>query len=184
MDESSKSAERKTNLWAPWRMEYISSLSEPQPGCFLCNYRDEPENDRENLVLWRGQKTFAVINSFPYTGGHCMVAPYEHISELGDLDSQTLTEIMESLRDLQAAISKSLRAEGFNIGINLGRCSGAGLPGHLHAHIVPRWPGDTNFMPVFGEVRVIPEHLTKTYDRIVTAAKELGLAERYTLAEG
>ena len=112
-----------------------------------------------------------------------MVAPCEHLGQLGDLDSETLTEIMESLRDLQAALTEGISPEGFNIGINLGRCAGAGLPGHLHAHIVPRWNGDTNFMAVFGEARVIPEHLSRTYDRIVAAARELGLAERYRFAE-
>lgn len=184
MDDSSKSTERKTNLWAPWRMEYINSLGQPEQGCFLCRDRDEPQNDRENLVLWRGKKALAVLNRFPYTGGHCLVAPYDHVGELGDLDSETMLEIMEILRDLQAALASGLCAEGFNIGINLGRCAGAGLPGHLHAHIVPRWAGDTNFMPVFGEVRTIPEFLATTYDRVVASASQLGLDKRYDFAEG
>ncbi len=135
------------------------------------------------MVIWRGEKAFAVINLFPYTGGHCLVAPYDHLGQLGDLDSQTMTEIMEMLRDLQAVLEKGLCAEGFNIGINLGRCAGAGLPGHLHAHIVPRWGGDTNFMPVFGEVRVIPEFLETTYNRILKTADELGMGGRYNIAK-
>lgn len=183
MNDDSKSTERKTNIWAPWRMEYINSLCEPDDNCFLCRYRDESQKDRENLVIWRGRKAFAVINLFPYTGGHCLVAPYEHVGELADLDSQTMTEIMEMLRDLQGALEKGLNAEGFNIGINLGRCAGAGLPEHLHAHIVPRWRGDTNFMPVFGDVRVIPEFLTTTYNRIVTAADELGMNKQYNITK-
>ncbi len=183
MNDSSKSTERKCNIWAPWRMEYIESLSQKDKGCFLCRYRDDPQNDRENLILWRGENVFAIINRFPYTGGHCLVAPCQHVGQLSDLDSKTITELMEMLRDLQAALEKALCAEGFNIGINIGRCAGAGLPEHLHAHIVPRWSGDTNFMPVFGDVRVIPEFLTTTYDRIIQATKQLGLDKRYRLAE-
>ncbi len=175
MNDSAENTERGNHIWAPWRMEYLDQLCELQKGCFLCRDRDEPDNDAEHLVLTRGRKTFSVLNRFPYTGGHCLVAPYEHVDELADLDSETMTEMMETLRDLQTAISRALGSEGFNIGINIGRCAGAGLPGHLHAHIVPRWSGDTNFMPVFGEVRVIPEFLSQTRDKILAAAGQLQL---------
>ena len=163
------------HLWAPWRMEYIETLSGPKEECFLCRALRETERDRENLLLKRGRRTLAVLNRFPYTGGHCLVAPRDHVAALSDLDSETLTEIMETLRDLTEALTEALRPNGFNVGFNLGRCAGAGLPGHLHAHIVPRWEGDTNFMPVLGNVRVIPEFLDQTREKILQAAAKLNL---------
>jgi ATP adenylyltransferase len=173
-DEQADRTIRK-NLWAPWRMEYIRSLAEPSKECFLCRCRDETDNDPANLVVWRGRYTLAVLNRFPYTGGHCLVAPYEHVPNLGDLSTETLTEMMEMLRDLQLALRKALNPDGFNVGINLGRCAGAGLPGHIHAHIVPRWEGDTNFMPVFGKVHVVPEFLETILKHIRQAGEELNL---------
>ncbi len=163
----SSAAGHAGNLWAPWRMEYIDSLASPQEdGCFLCRYRDEPEKDESNLVLRRGERAFAVLNRFPYAAGHALVAPYEHVAGLADLDGQTMQEMMELLRDLQTLLARVIRAQGFNIGMNVGRCAGAGLPGHLHAHIVPRWSGDVNFMTVLGEVRVIPQALDDLYARL------------------
>lgn len=156
-------------------MEYIDELNEGPGGCFLCRYASAPADDEKNLVLWRGKKCFAVLNRFPYTGGHSLVAPYAHVPDLADLDEPTLVEIMSMLRDMQAILRHALRADGFNIGMNIGRCSGAGLPGHLHVHIVPRWNGDTNFMPVFGGVRVIPQALNVLWKQIRDAASELGL---------
>ena len=157
-------------------MEYIDALHE-QPGgeCFLCRYRDRKDQDAENLVLWRGRRSFVVINRFPYTSGHSMVAPYDHVAELGDLDGPIVQEMFAFLRDLQQVLAGALHAEGFNIGINLGRCAGAGLPDHLHVHIVPRWKGDTNFMPVFGDVRVIPQSLQAIYGQLREAGQRLGL---------
>ncbi|MFP4052248.1 MAG: HIT family protein [Phycisphaerae bacterium] len=177
-DHDPFSTERNSNLWAPWRMDYIRSLPdgiEKDGGCFLCRYRDEPGNDDENLVIWRGPRCFAVMNRFPYTGGHSLISPLEHVSSLASLDGATMQEMMEMTRDLQAALDRALGAEGYNVGINIGRCAGAGLPGHLHLHIVPRWGGDTNFMPVFGKVRVIPEALDKILQRLRLAACELDL---------
>jgi ATP adenylyltransferase len=159
-------------------MEYFDRLAKGDDGCFLCRARDEMGKDAENLLLWRGRRAFCLLNRFPYTGGHCLVAPNEHVAELADLDAETMTEVMATLRDLQAALTQGLRAEGFNLGINLGRCAGAGLPGHLHAHIVPRWTGDTNFLPVFGKVRVIPEFLDETRTKILQAARDLSLPNR------
>ncbi|MBI5725565.1 MAG: HIT domain-containing protein [Planctomycetes bacterium] len=156
-------------------MEYIDALSGPKGDCFLCRYRDQADQDGKNYVLWRGKAVFAVLNRYPYTGGHTMVAPYGHVAGLGDLDSPTLVEMMRMVRDLPAIMTKALRAEGFNIGINIGRCAGAGLPGHLHIHVVPRWGGDTNFMPVFGDVRVIPQTLDELYRLMLAAGKELNL---------
>lgn len=175
MAEHDQGAERKRNIWAPWRMKYIESLGEKGDGCFLCHHRDHAEQDTENLILCRRTRTFAMLNRFPYTGGHSMVAPLEHVGDLSALDGETMRQMMELLRDLQQILTHALHAEGFNVGFNIGRCAGAGLPGHLHAHIVPRWSGDTNFMPVFGEVHVIPQSLEDLYGRIKRAGEELGL---------
>ncbi len=175
MGTPSDSTERQRNLWAPWRMEYIDALARPQEGCFLCRYRDEPQNDKKNLVLWRGANTFAVMNLFPYTGGHCLVAPQAHVGNLTDLDVATMTEIMELLRDLQTVLERAICPDGFNIGMNIGRCAGAGLPGHIHMHVVPRWSGDTNFMPILGDVHVIPDFLETIHEKIHQAGRELAL---------
>jgi len=156
-------------------MDYIDSLAEGQDDCFLCRYRDEPQNDGKNLVLWRGGRTFALLNRFPYTGGHSMVAPFRHVGGLSDLEPETMREMMELLRDLQDVLAQAVRAQGFNIGMNVGRCAGAGLPGHLHVHIVPRWPGDTNFMTVFGGARVISQALDDLYVQLQQAGRELKL---------
>ncbi|MCD4823909.1 MAG: HIT domain-containing protein [Phycisphaerae bacterium] len=184
MSGTTDNPESRSNLWAPWRMEYIDSLSDKQAGCFLCENRDDPDRDAEHLVVWRGPETFAILNRFPYTGGHCLVAPYAHVGELADLETAVLTELMEMVRDLQLAITRAIRPEGFNIGINLGHCAGAGLPGHLHMHIVPRWAGDTNFMPVLGDVHVVPEFLSKTRLKILQAAEELSLPKLTAAAGG
>jgi ATP adenylyltransferase len=155
-------------------MEYIDSLSNGDDGCFLCRYRDD-DNDEENLVLWRGRRSFVVLNRFPYTGGHSMIAPMEHAGDVADVDDATLLEMMHLLRDLKASLDKALNPDGYNVGINIGRCAGAGLPGHLHVHVVPRWGGDTNFMPVFGGVRVIPQSLGELYRALREAGEKLGL---------
>jgi len=175
MGEGSASTERNRNIWAPWRVEYIDALAEGADDCFLCRCRDEKDNDEKNLLLWRGRRSFAILNRFPYTGGHSMVAPLEHVAELAELDGETMREMMELLRDLQRVLARTIRAEGFNIGMNIGRCAGAGLPGHLHVHIVPRWRGDTNFMPVFGKVHVIPTSLELLYAQLREASEELKL---------
>lgn len=175
MANDSGSTERQRNLWAPWRMEYIDALSEGEDGCFLCRYRDEPGKDRENLVLWRTGRCFSVMNRFPYTGGHTLIAPYEHVPSLSDLPRETMADMMELLRDAQEVLRETLRAQGFNIGINVGRCAGAGLPGHIHMHIVPRWEGDTNFMAVFGGARVIPQALQRLHEQLLEAGRKLHL---------
>lgn len=176
MTDDLASTERNVNLWAPWRMEYIASLSDEDGGCFLCRDRDaDPAGDEENLVLWRGRRCFVVLNRFPYTGGHSMVAPLEHVGSLAEMDTETLTEMMLLLRDTQEALQHVVHAQGFNVGINIGRCAGAGLPGHLHVHIVPRWAGDTNFMAVFGKTRVVPQTLLQLHAALRAAGEELGL---------
>jgi ATP adenylyltransferase len=175
-----KSTERKRNLWAPWRTDYITSLGDKEAGgdvdgCFLCRYRDQADRDKPNYVLWRGRHGFAMLNRYPYTGGHSMVAPYNHVGEMDGLGRDEMLELLEMVRDLQPALREALRCEGFNVGINVGRCAGAGLPGHLHIHVVPRWSGDTNFLPVFGEVRVIPQSLDDIYGMLKSASDKLGL---------
>jgi len=167
--------ERNKNIWAPWRMEYIESLSDKVEGCFLCHHRDNPYMDTENLVLWRGLKCLAVQNLYPYTGGHMLVAPYDHVADMTSLDTETVVEMMAMVRDLQILLADVVKAQGFNVGINIGRCAGAGLPGHLHIHVVPRWNGDTNFLGVIGDVRVIPQSLEKLHQQLSDGSDRLGL---------
>ncbi len=164
------------NLWAPWRMEYIQSLGRgASDGCFLCDYRDAKEQDAANLVLWRTDDMMVVMNRFPYTNGHLLIAPLGHKADLEDLAERELAHLMGHTRDAKLLVREALGAGGFNIGINFGLCAGAGLPDHLHVHLVPRWDGDTNFMAVLGDVRVIPEALVKTYERFRATARKLGL---------
>lgn len=164
------------NLWAPWRMEYIRSLAdESGSGCFLCDYRDAPDRDRENHVIWRTDDTMVMMNRFPYTNGHLLIAPLAHRSELEDLSDDEMRGIWWHARDAKGLLAEALGAHGFNIGINLGRCAGAGLPGHVHIHVVPRWNGDTNFMAVLGDVRVIPQALDRLHDQLREVSARLGL---------
>ncbi|QDT64565.1 HIT family protein [Calycomorphotria hydatis] len=150
-------------LWAPWRLEYIKDPDRPkQPknaGCFLCQYRDQPEKDREHFVFWRGEASFAVLNRFPYNNGHVLIAPLAHKGDITELNDEELLECQQELRVMTGLLREILNAQGFNIGLNLGEVAGAGLPGHLHWHLVPRWSGDSNFMTVIGDVNVIPQSL-------------------------
>lgn len=151
-------------LWAPWRMAYIKDARKPR-GCIFC-IKPRERRDAANYVLYRGLHAFAMMNLFPYNSGHLLVAPYAHVDSLEKLPDEAALELLRvtnlSLRILRA----ELRPEGFNVGINLGRVAGAGIEAHAHLHIVPRWNGDTNFMPLFGETRVIPEHLDATYRKL------------------
>lgn len=166
----------RKNLWAPWRMEYIGGLSDNKTdGCFLCAYRDDPHNDTDNLVLWRGRTCFVVFNRFPYSSGHMLIAPYQHLGTPADLDDQIMTEIMVHVRDLEILLRRHMNPEGFNLGANIGHCAGAGLPGHFHMHLLPRWTGDTNFMSVIDDVRVIPQSLNTLYAELRTLADEMHL---------
>ena len=154
------------NLWAPWRMEYIEGLSDSDEGCFLCRAAEQNDRDEENLVLFRGSQCFTIMNRFPYNNGHLLIAPYTHMGLIEDLDDAILLEMMQQVKRMTGLVQQALNAEGFNIGINLSHCAGAGLPDHFHVHIVPRWSGDTNFMAIVGKVRVIPEALGRTYRKI------------------
>ena len=160
-------------LWAPWRLAYVQStdpVDKPKHDCFLCHYRDcEPAADAENLVVLRGEHCFVVLNRFPYNNGHLLIAPREHKADLRDLSDTELLESNHLLQKMVGVIEQEMNPDGFNVGLNLGRVAGAGLPGHLHWHIVPRWNGDTNFMPVLGDTKVIPQSLEALYEILQTA---------------
>ena len=126
-------------------------------------------------MLWRLPHSLVVLNRFPYTGGHCLVAPVDHVGGMDELEADVILEMMSLVCDMQKILTHAIRAQGFNIGVNIGRCAGAGLPGHLHIHIVPRWDGDTNFMAVFGDVRVIPQSLDALYLQLREAGEQLAL---------
>lgn len=141
-------------IWAPWRMEYI--LNSRKQGCFLCDICQD-NKDEQNFVLKRGKSTFLLLNRYPYNNGHLMVAPYKHADNLESLNAGEMNEMMQMASTACKALRKSLHPDGFNLGLNIGTAAGAGLKDHLHLHIVPRWEGDTNFMPVLGEVKIIPQ---------------------------
>ncbi len=153
-------------LWAPWRIEYI--LGEKSGECFLCRAFKE-DQDRENLVLKRAKTCVVVMNRFPYNNGHLMIAPLRHIDAIERLTPEEQRELMALTARSVEILKQVMNPQGFNIGLNLGEAAGAGLKDHLHQHIVPRWAGDTNFMPVLGDVRVIPQALLELYDRLAPA---------------
>lgn len=157
-------------LWTPWRLKFILG---PKPeGCLFCNKIRE-SNDRENLILFRGTSCFIILNAYPYTNGHLMVAPYAHVRNVDQMDTETMTELMLLTKRSVIALQRAMNPDGFNMGINIGKVAGAGVEDHIHLHVVPRWLGDTNFMPVLAETRLIPEPLLDTYDRLIAA----GIAE-------
>ncbi len=148
--------------WTPWRGQYIKSSVEPDEGCVLCNVY-QANHDAEKLVLYRGFHAFVMMNLYPYNPGHLMVVPYEHTADFAALDSDTATELLALSQRCTAVLQAEMRPHGFNLGMNLGRVSGAGVDQHLHMHVVPRWNGDTNFMPLIGGVKLIPEAIDDTY---------------------
>jgi ATP adenylyltransferase len=153
-------------LWAPWRLAYVAKDQSPREGetpCFLCQGLQEGD-DRKNLIAWRTPRSVVVLNRFPYNNGHLLVAPRAHKARLDELAPEEHLELMEILQKLVAVLDSLLSPDGYNVGVNLGRSAGAGLPGHLHWHLVPRWDGDTNFMPVLADVKVIAQSLDALYD--------------------
>ena len=150
-------------LWAPWRMTYVGGAA--KPGCIFCVKASESQ-DEENLILVRGQTCFALMNLFPYNSGHLMIAPYAHVPSIQQMSVESLTEMMTLAQRLLTALQQALGPQGFNLGINQGEVAGAGIADHAHLHIVPRWSGDTNFMPVLADVKVMPEFLESTYHKI------------------
>ena len=155
------------NIFAPWRMAYIQ-VSKKQEGCIFCDFPRE-DNDEERLILHRGKKCFVIFNAFPYNPGHLMVAPYRHTADYETLCDEEMLELHRLGGTCIEVLKKVMTPQGFNLGINLGKVAGAGFDGHLHLHVVPRWNGDTNFMPVFAEVRVVAEGLRETYKRMKDA---------------
>ncbi len=153
-------------LFAPWRFAYVTTAdNRDRSSCIFCSAFGSGD-DRGPLILWREERTFALLNRYPYTSGHAMVAPVAHVAELEALDLATLSELMSGARRLVGILRRLYRPHGFNIGFNLGEAAGAGIEEHLHLHVVPRWRGDTSFMTVTGGVRVIPEELETTFDRV------------------
>ena len=165
--------ERK-NLWAPWRIKYVQGLDKGGD-CFICHNLQNPQDDRKNLVLWRTEKSIAILNHFPYNNGHLLIAPVRHFGELDKANEEELLEMFKLVRESQKALSLAISPHGFNVGMNLGRCSGAGLPGHLHIHVVPRWDGDTNFMHVCSDTDVISQSLIELFELLKEISEEHNL---------
>ena len=185
-------------LWTPWRMQYITggndggerAAQETSPpvaadeadlpqmestGCVFCDRARMPaEHDRANLVLLRGERNFVILNLYPYNSAHMMVVPYLHTADFASLDARTAGEMTALLQEMLRVVSKEYKPEGFNVGMNLGRIAGAGVADHVHMHLVPRWAGDTNFMPVVGATKVMPELLETTYDRLKARLETAG----------
>jgi len=164
------------SLWAPWRHDYVTTPSPPPDGpCFLCAYLEKPDADAENGVIWRSDETIVLLNRYPYTNGHLLIAPAAHKADLDDLTPGEMQRLWHHTGQAKRLLAGALQPNGFNIGVNLGRCAGAGLPGHVHVHVVPRWNGDTNFMSVVGDVRVIPQSLDQLQATFTAKAAEMGL---------
>ncbi len=179
----------RRNLWAPWRLKYIQGLDKgtgpgkagkaPADGaeCFICHNLDNPQDDDNNLVLWRSTLSIVILNLFPYNNGHLLVAPARHFAELEQASDDELLEMTKLVRECIKALSLALKPNGFNVGMNFGRCAGAGLPGHLHIHVVPRWNGDTNFMSVCSSTDVISQSLSELLGLLRQTSKEHNLPD-------
>jgi ATP adenylyltransferase len=152
-------------LWTPWRRAFVEGADNRSAECFLCAIVAE-HDDRKNLVPFRGERVFVLLNLYPYNSGHLMVAPYAHTGDLANLDVAIANELMQVTQRSIDVLQRAYRPDAFNLGMNLGTPAGAGVPDHLHVHVVPRWTGDTNFMPVLGETKVLPESLEQTYERL------------------
>jgi ATP adenylyltransferase len=168
-------------LYAPWRMDYIRSLSKPDkdkpPGeeCFLCGAAaaGTDEERRKRLVLWQTDQSVVMLNRFPYTNGHLLVLPRAHKADLEELSDDERLDLVRQTTEAVRLLKRAVSAQGFNIGINLGRCAGAGVPGHLHQHVVPRWAGDVNFMHIVGETRIVPEAMSQLYKELTRVRAEM-----------
>jgi ATP adenylyltransferase len=166
----------RENLWAPWRIKYIQGLS-GNSECFLCDMLATPEKDRENLVLWRTKHAFVVFNKYPYNNGHLLIAPTRHVGDFDSSSDEEMLGIMKLVRQCQRVLQIAIKPHGFNVGMNFGRCAGAGLPEHVHVHVVPRWSGDTNYMHVCSNTDVISQGLTELYDQLVEISKTENLPQ-------
>ncbi len=156
---------KRNNLWAPWRIAYIESFEKEQKidsECIFCNKKEADE--KKYYILAKGKYSFSLLNLYPYNNGHLMVAPYRHIGDLSSLEDDEILEMFNFVKIFKEKIKEKMKCDGFNIGINLGRTAGAGVEDHIHIHLVPRWNGDTNFMPIIGDAKVIPQSLEKTWE--------------------
>jgi ATP adenylyltransferase len=151
-------------LWSPWRLQYVIGNTRPASGCVFCDAIRPP--DPESLIVWVGARSYVVLNLFPYNNGHLMVVPCRHVATLAELTAEELQEVAVLTQRAEAVLAEAYRPDGINVGINIGKAAGAGIHEHLHIHLVPRWSGDTNFMTVVGETRVLPEALTATAARL------------------
>lgn len=161
-----------TRLWTPWRGNYVTQTMPKVPGCVFCN-APNGNDDRTNLVLFRGNACYLIMNLFPYNTGHLMAVPYEHVGSLPDLDPAVRAEMFDLATFATIGIQEVMRPDGFNMGMNLGEAAGAGIAAHLHLHVVPRWKGDSNFMPVLADTKVMPETILQTYDRLKPVLESL-----------
>lgn len=159
-------------LWSPWRYQYVSTAS-PANQCIFCA-KPAVGQDEENLIVHRARHNYIVLNLYPYTNGHLMVAPYAHVASLDELAVEAATEMMGLARKAVAVLKAAYKPQGLNLGMNLGECAGAGVAGHLHLHVLPRWVGDANFMTVVGETRVMPEALSETFRKVKAGFDGLG----------
>lgn len=156
-------------IHAPWRIEYIRTIDKGDGTCFLCDAAKPSDADqaRKRLILWTTEHCTVLINRYPYTNGHLLIAPKSHKADMADLSDAELFDLQKQTVLAIDLLKRSMSPQGFNVGINLGRCAGAGIPGHLHQHVVPRWGGDTNFMSVLGQVRIIPQALEQLYEELM-----------------
>ena len=165
-------------LWSPWRYQYVTSgTQEPESAepCLFCRVGKHSEeaqaSDRENYVVLRAERNFILLNRYPYSSGHVMISPYEHVATLEDAHTETLEELIRLAQRTEAALRRVYRAGGLNLGFNIGQCAGAGIAGHIHMHVLPRWAGDTSFITTVGETRVLPEDLDSTWEKLSTALR-------------
>ena len=154
------------NLWRPWRIKYI--LSDKEQGCIFCN-KPKEQKDQKNYILHRAKTSFIILNIYPYNNGHLMIAPYKHVASFENLEDAELTELFQMVNKCTKLLKVTMQPQGFNIGVNLGKVAGAGVKDHVHIHVVPRWEGDTNFMPILAEASVIPESLDAVFGKLSEA---------------
>jgi ATP adenylyltransferase len=159
-------------LWSPWRYQYITGAGETG-GCIFCEKPAE-NRDAENYIVHRGKRCFVLLNLYPYTSGHLMIAPYEHVGTLEDAPEEALLDMIRLTRAAERHLRRVYRPEGLNLGMNIGKCAGAGIAGHIHMHVLPRWTGDANFMSTIGETRVLPEALPDTWAKLSQAFRDGG----------
>ena len=155
-------------IWAPWRLKYVKDASKDiEEECIFCAFPDEgAESDEANLIVHRGRRCFVILNKFPYTNGHLMVAPFEHVASLPEVDPETVAEMMDLAQQSMRILESTYSPHGYNVGFNQGRVAGAGVEHHIHMHVVPRWGGDTNFMPVLADTRVMPQTLEQSFEAL------------------